>query len=55
MNNFINHFFVLVQAEKAAEKLNAEIKENEKLMQTISKDWQERIAETDKISKVNFY
>ncbi|CAF1519512.1 unnamed protein product, partial [Adineta steineri] len=39
------------KAEKSAEKLNAEIKENEKLMQTISKDWQERIAETDKISK----
>ena len=42
------------KAEKAAEKLNAEINENEKLMQTISKDWQERIAETDKISKVSF-
>lgn len=40
------------KAEKSAEKLNAEIKENEKLMQTITKDWQERIAETDKISKV---
>ncbi|CAF4652463.1 unnamed protein product, partial [Rotaria sp. Silwood2] len=37
--------------EKSAEKLNAEIKENEKLMQTITKDWQQRIAETDKISK----
>ena len=42
------------KAEKSAEKLDAEIKENERLMQTISKDWQERIAETDKISKVNF-
>ncbi len=40
------------KAEKSSERLNAEIKENEKLMQTISKDWQERIAETDKISKV---
>lgn len=40
------------KAEKSAEKLNAEIKENEKLMQTITKGWQERIAETDKISKV---
>jgi hypothetical protein len=40
------------KAEKSAEKLNAEINENEKLMQTITKDWQERIAETDKISKV---
>ncbi|CAF3438747.1 unnamed protein product [Rotaria sp. Silwood1] len=39
------------KAEKSAEKLNAEINENEKLMQTITKDWQERIAETDKISK----
>ncbi|CAF1236539.1 unnamed protein product [Adineta ricciae] len=39
------------KAEKSAEKLDAEIKENERLMQTISKDWQERIAETDKISK----
>ncbi|CAF3355314.1 unnamed protein product [Rotaria socialis] len=39
------------KAEKSAEKLNAEIKENENLMRTISKDWQERIAETDKISK----
>ncbi|UJR37400.1 hypothetical protein I4U23_030105 [Adineta vaga] len=39
------------KAEKSAETLNAEIKENEKLMQTITKDWQERIAETDKISK----
>lgn len=41
------------KAEKSAEKLNAEIKENERLMQTISKDWQERIAETDKISRVS--
>jgi mevalonate kinase len=41
------------KAEKSAEKLSAEINENEKLMQTITKDWQERIAETDKISRVN--
>ena len=40
------------KAEKSAEKLNAQIKESEKLMQTITKDWEERIAETDKISKV---
>lgn len=39
------------KAEKSQEKLNAEINENERLMLTISKDWQERIAETDKISK----
>ena len=43
------------KAEKSAEKLNAEINENERLMLTISKDWQERIAETDKISKVNIF
>jgi transcription antitermination factor NusA-like protein len=47
--------FFIFQAEKSAEKLNAEIKENEKLMQTITKDWEERIAETDKISKVKIY
>jgi mevalonate kinase len=40
------------KAEKSAEKLHAEINENEKLMRTITKDWQERIAETDRISKV---
>ena len=48
------NFFFFLQAEKSAENLNAEINENEKLMETITKNWQERIAESDKISKVKF-
>ncbi|CAF0777272.1 unnamed protein product, partial [Didymodactylos carnosus] len=39
------------ETKKSSEKLNAEINENEKLMRTITKDWYERVAETEKISK----
>ncbi|CAF1304619.1 unnamed protein product, partial [Didymodactylos carnosus] len=39
------------ETKECFEKLSSEINENEKLMRTITKDWDECVAETEKISK----